>query len=304
MTSAFACLMTARVSSSTIVQNTIGALARPPRSRRYARRRRAPRCVQHERHRDRANGTPSNSDNRAVPERLGRDARAVRNEANGARAGFHLESLGVAAAASINQVSSTVSGIQRKAVDSLLDEPAREIGMIRRPLPADADVLAVLAAGRDGERQQRLDRVVALVERLGHDRRVAIEPERELRHVVGADRHAVEVLEVPLGEQRVRRQLAHHDDAQPVDAALEPVLGEQLGDLLRFGQRAHERHHDLDVRRAPSPRARTAARGTRARSTAGNAGRRSARRRGSRASDSPRAARTRGRRAGSRTRST
>ena len=54
--------------------------------------------------------------------------------------------------------------IQRHALDALLDQPAREVRMIRRPLAADADVLARLAAGRDRHREQRLDRVVALVE--------------------------------------------------------------------------------------------------------------------------------------------
>src|SRR6185503_20473318 len=50
--------------------------------------------------------------------------------------------------------------IQGQAVDALLHEPAREIRVIRRPLAADADVLAVLAAGLDCERQQRLDGLV------------------------------------------------------------------------------------------------------------------------------------------------
>ena len=53
---------------------------------------------------------------------------------------------------------------------------------------------------------------------------VAVERERELRHVVGADREAVEVLEELVGEDGVGRDLAHHHDAQPVLAALEAVL--------------------------------------------------------------------------------
>ena len=51
------------------------------------------------------------------------------------------------------------------------------------------------------------------------DRGVAVDAERELRHVVGADGHAVEVLQITVGEQGVGRQLAHHDHAQAVDAA-------------------------------------------------------------------------------------
>ena len=61
---------------------------------------------------------------------------------------------------------------------------------------------------------------------------VAVEAERQLRHVVGADREAVEMLEEPVGEDRVGRDLAHHDDAQAVLAALQAVLRQQLDHLL------------------------------------------------------------------------
>ena len=56
--------------------------------------------------------------------------------------------------------------VERHALDALFHQPAREVRMIRRPLAADADVLALLAAGGDGHRQQRLHRIVALVEQL------------------------------------------------------------------------------------------------------------------------------------------
>ncbi len=92
--------------------------------------------------------------------------------------------------------------------------------------------------------------VVALVEQLGDDGGVAIQAERELRHVVRADRHAVEVFEVLVREQRVGRQLAHHDDLQIVLAALQAIRGQQLGDRSRFLERAHERHHHLHVGQA------------------------------------------------------
>src|SRR5262249_26124778 len=59
--------------------------------------------------------------------------------------------------------------IQGHALDALIDEPAREIGVIRGALAADADVLALLAAGRDGHAKQRLHGVVALVEQLRDD---------------------------------------------------------------------------------------------------------------------------------------
>ena len=96
--------------------------------------------------------------------------------------------------------------------------------MVGRPLPADADVLAALRqasiaiASIAFTASSRSSNVAAI-----GAARVAVDAERQLRHVVGADREAVEVLEEAVGEERVRRNLAHHDDAQPVLAALEPV---------------------------------------------------------------------------------
>ena len=80
-------------------------------------------------------------------------------------------------------------------------------------MAADAGVVAGLATRGNRHGQHDLDRVVALVEgRRDGPARVAVDGERELRHVVRADREAVEVLEKIIGEQRVRRNLAHHDD--------------------------------------------------------------------------------------------
>src|SRR5581483_12159440 len=57
-------------------------------------------------------------------------------------------------------------GIERDRLDAFLEEPAREIRVIAGTLAADADVLLLLAAGRDRHVQERLDRVVALVEQM------------------------------------------------------------------------------------------------------------------------------------------
>ena len=84
--------------------------------------------------------------------------------------------------------------------------------MIRRALAADPDVLALFAAGSDGHRQQRLDRRVTLIEATRDQGGITVQSQRQLRHVVGADRHAVEVLEKLLGQQRVAGDLAHHDE--------------------------------------------------------------------------------------------
>ena len=87
-------------------------------------------------------------------------------------------------------------GIERHALDALLDQPAREVGMIGRALAADADVLAC-ACGR--RRWPCCSSAFTASSRSSKSsatmRRVAVEAERELRHVVRADRHAVEVLE-------------------------------------------------------------------------------------------------------------
>src|SRR5205807_2586332 len=86
-----------------------------------------------------------------------------------------------------------------EALDALLDQPAGEVRVVRGALAADTDVLALSAAGADRHRDELAHRLVALVEVARHDGRVAIQPEGELRHVVGADRHAVEMLEEALG---------------------------------------------------------------------------------------------------------
>ncbi len=119
--------------------------------------------------------------------------------------------------------------------------------MIGRSLPADADILARPAAGLNGHGQHRLDRRIAFVELPGNDARIAVQPEGELGHIIGADRKAVEVLQELVGEDGIRRNLAHHDDPQAVDAALETIALEQCNHLLGFVHGPYEWHHDLDV---------------------------------------------------------
>ena len=77
--------------------------------------------------------------------------------------------------------------------------------------------------------------------------RIAIESQRELRHVVGADGHAVKVLEVLFGQQGIRRQFRHHDDLQVILAALQTVFGQNIDNLFRLVHGTDERNHDLDV---------------------------------------------------------
>ena len=65
------------------------------------------------------------------------------------------------------QVSTTVSGFSEIETMPSCGQPVGEVGVVARPLAADADVLAGGAAGGDGARDQRLDRRVALVEVVG-----------------------------------------------------------------------------------------------------------------------------------------
>ena len=103
-------------------------------------------------------------------------------------------------------VSITESGIQRDAIDPLVDEPAGEIGMIRRPLSADTDIFPLFPAGFNGHFEQHAHGFVALIEEVGDQRRVAVQAQRQLGHIVRADRHAVEIFEVLLREKCVGRQ--------------------------------------------------------------------------------------------------
>ncbi len=119
--------------------------------------------------------------------------------------------------------------------------------MIRRALATDPYVLARLAGGGNGHRQQRLDRLVALVEQVGDKPRVPIKSKRQLGHVVGADGEAVHVLEELVCQQGVARDLAHHDHLEPPLATAQTVLGQDVDHLLRLAHGAHEGDHHLDV---------------------------------------------------------
>src|SRR5690625_4953164 len=141
-------------------------------------------------------------------------------------------------------------GVQGHAVDTLFHQPMGEIRMVGRALAADADVLALLAAGVDGHLQQYPHRFVALVEQVCHQTGVAVQTQRQLGQVVGADGETVEVLEELVGEQGVGRNLAHHDDLETVFTALQTVLGQQVDDLAGFVRGVYERHHQLDVGQA------------------------------------------------------
>src|SRR5690606_25720897 len=141
-------------------------------------------------------------------------------------------------------------GIQRHRLDALLHQPLGQVRMVGRALATDADVLALGTGGGDGHGQQLLHRRVALVEQAGDDARVAVQAQGQLGQVVGADREAVEDFQELLGQQGVRRHLAHHDDLQAMLAALQAVAGQFLDDGAALVQGADKGDHDPAVLQA------------------------------------------------------
>src|SRR3989344_615067 len=140
--------------------------------------------------------------------------------------------------------------VQRNAFDALLHQPLGQVRVIRRALTANTDVLAGLIAGGNGVGQQLFDCRVTLVEQVRDDPGVTVQAQGELGQVVGTNGETVEEFEELFRQDRVGRQLAHHDDAQAVVATGQAVFGEQIHDLARFAQGTDERHHDFDVGQA------------------------------------------------------
>jgi hypothetical protein len=132
----------------------------------------------------------------------------------------------------------------------LFQQPCGQVRVIGGALPADADILAGGVAGADRALEQDLDRRVALIEGACHQARVAIQAERQLGQVVGADGKAVEIFEEAFREYRVGRQFAHHDQTQAVSATFQAIFGEDFHHIARFLHGAHEGDHHLDVLQA------------------------------------------------------
>src|SRR5262245_17357970 len=97
--------------------------------------------------------------------------------------------------------------VERQAFDPLVDQPLREVRMVRRALSAYTAVLARSPARLYRQMQQLLDCRLALIESFGDQGRVAIERQRHLRQVVRADRKTVEVLQELFRQERIRRDL-------------------------------------------------------------------------------------------------
>ena len=78
--------------------------------------------------------------------------------------------------------------------DPELGEKVRDLRIIRRRLAADPD-MAMVALGAGHREPQHFEHAgVALIEIKGDDLGIAVDPQGQLRQVVGADRKAVEQL--------------------------------------------------------------------------------------------------------------
>jgi hypothetical protein len=75
--------------------------------------------------------------------------------------------------------------------------------MIRRALAADTDVFVLLTAGLDRQMQHFLHRRITFVKQMCDQTGVAIQPQGQLRHIVGSDREAVEIIQKLIGQQRI-----------------------------------------------------------------------------------------------------
>src|SRR5690554_4336344 len=137
--------------------------------------------------------------------------------------------------------------VQGYRIDTLVHQPLGQVRMIRRALTANADVLTGFLAGLDGVRQQRLHRVITLIEQVGNNAGVPVQAQSQLGQVVGTNGEAIKVLQELLRQNSVGRQLTHHDHAQTVLAALQAIFCQQAHYLLGFTHCAHKRNHHFHV---------------------------------------------------------
>mmetsp|Transcript_6288 Transcript_6288/g.14487 ORF Transcript_6288/g.14487 Transcript_6288/m.14487 type:complete len:510 (-) Transcript_6288:1331-2860(-) len=140
--------------------------------------------------------------------------------------------------------------VKRHRIDALVHEPLGKVGVVRRSLPADADVLTLGLRSLDQGLQALHHRWVPLVEVLGNEAGVAVQTQRQLREVVASDGEAIKVLQEFLSQEDVAGQLCHHVHLQSVFTTLQAVLLQNLVDFLGHVQGADEGNHDLNVLQA------------------------------------------------------
>ena len=124
-------------------------------------------------------------------------------------------------------------GVERHRVDALLEQPFGQIWVVAGALAQVPTYLPRALHAFDRGADHEFDRGVAFVEAGGDQGGVAVQPESELGHVVGADREAVEMVKTRRRSPRLR-QLTHHDHLKIIFAAPQAVLGQQGNDPFRF----------------------------------------------------------------------
>ena len=77
--------------------------------------------------------------------------------------------------------------------------------MIRGTLAANTDVLVGLDAGAYRHAENRFDRIVPFVKKVGNDAGVPVKTQHKLGHVIGTDGHPIEVLEILVVSRRPER---------------------------------------------------------------------------------------------------
>src|SRR5690625_1957828 len=142
--------------------------------------------------------------------------------------------------------------VERQRQNALVTQPLGQVRVVAGPLPADTHILAGLQTCRDRALEHEFHGLVAFVEISDQKIHagVAVQAQRELGQVVGADGEAVKVFQELIGKNRVGWHFAHHDQAQAVFAARKAVAGQQIDHTLGLWNGTHEGNHDFHVGQA------------------------------------------------------
>ena len=140
-------------------------------------------------------------------------------------------------------------GIERHALDALLHQPLREIGMVGRPLPADADVLAS-PCGTPGSPST----ACAFTAASRSSKVAAIAPPESRSTPSVSCVMSLEPIEKPSKCSRNWSARIAFDGIshimitrRPFSPRFRPFFASSSITCSRFVERAHERDHELDV---------------------------------------------------------
>ena len=122
--------------------------------------------------------------------------------------------------------------------------------------PHSEHVMPSLTALRDDLADGVEDGCIALVEQLGADLRVPVDPEHQLREVVRADRHPVDAEGRVLGDPIDDGRDLGHDPPVQAPLTAERAGVDHLQACLELPAGADERDHEVQVRVSSRTRAR------------------------------------------------